>query len=728
MVQQYGAVGKGIIENNALLPVFLQHYSQQNFPIEVKLLSIKKMLPLKQPMMTILGWGRKKSYYRAKKFADKQQLPILTLEDGFLRSLDSGIASRFACSMVIDPIGIYFESKQPSYLEKLIIQQNLTGNEKNRAEMLIETIVAQRLSKYNSTAILGTIQHLPISSQQNHILLIDQVADDQSIAGANADKQTFAKMLKIAQNNHPNAQIWIKAHPASDKGYLTALKLPKNCQIIREKVNPIELLSVMDEVYTVSSHMGFEALMLGKKVHCFGLSWYAGWGLTDDKYIDKKNYEVVFARRGALKKPTLIELFDACYLRYSHYANPATGKSCEIDEVITWLVTNRAWKQQLPSYLTVFEMSRWKHSFIKKFVASTNMQLFFKFKPTFFNQWQQSKHRFDKNLPFLVWGFASKRQLIQRLLDIQSPEIWCMEDGFIRSNGLGANLIEPLSVVLDKTGIYYNAMQASDLEYLLQQKTLLTFDEQKRVENLIECLLNQQVSKYNVGKHTQLQINIKPNQRKILVVGQVEDDMSVQLCASAVKTNLDLLKNVYKKNPDAYIIYKPHPDVQAGLRTGKISDDDMAKYANQVVFDVSMPACLAVVDEVHTISSLTGFEGLLRGKSVTCYGLPFYAGWGLTTDLADNDVAKQTLQRRQRNTPLNLLQLVQTVLIDYPIYRLPNGYGLAQVEDVIDYLYPIQNVENSINKQQPLINKVKKIAKQKFMQGRHQLLGLLKHK
>ncbi|GAF61710.1 capsular polysaccharide export system protein KpsC [Psychrobacter sp. JCM 18903] len=102
-----------------------------------------------------------------------------------------------------------------------------------------------------------------------------------------------------------------------------------------------------------------------------------------------------------------------------------------------------------------------------------------------------------------------------------------------------------------------------------------------------------------------------------------------------------------------------------------------------------MPDCLECVDEVHTISSLTGFEALLRGLDVTCYGLPFYAGWGLTADIdAQLSPKADYLERRKRDTTLTLEQLLYCALIRYPLYRLPNGYGLAQVEQVIDYLYP----------------------------------------
>jgi capsular polysaccharide export protein len=115
-----------------------------------------------------------------------------------------------------------------------------------------------------------------------------------------------------------------------------------------------------------------------------------------------------------------------------------------------------------------------------------------------------------------------------------------------------------------------------------------------------------------------------------------------------------------------------------------------------VAYDTAMPDCLECVDEIHTISSLTGFEALLRGLNVTCYGLPFYAGWGLTTDV-DTQLSPKAeyLERRKRETALTLEQLLHCALICYPLYRLPNGYGLAQVEQVIDYLYPLENTHKA---------------------------------
>jgi len=70
-----------------------------------------------------------------------------------------------------------------------------------------------------------------------------------------------------------------------------------------------------------------------------------------------------------------------------------------------------------------------------------------------------------------------------------------------------------------------------------------------------------------------------------------------------------------------------------------------------------------MVDEVHVNTSLTGFEALLRHKPVTTYGVPFYAGWGLTTDLGPVP--------SRRNATRTLDELVAAALLLYPRYLDP---------------------------------------------------------
>jgi capsular polysaccharide export protein len=145
----------------------------------------------------------------------------------------------------------------------------------------------------------------------------------------------------------------------------------------------------------------------------------------------------------------------------------------------------------------------------------------------------------------------------------------------------------------------------------------------------------------------------------ILVPGQVEADASLAFGAPGTRHNLDLLRAVRQANPDAHLIYKPHPDVVAGLRRRGQGEDDARDWCDEVVLDVAMGDLLQEIDELHTLTSLSGFEALLRGKKVVCHGQPFYAGWGLTDDI---------IPPARRDRRLTLDELVAGVLILYPAY------------------------------------------------------------
>lgn len=253
----------------------------------------------------------------------------------------------------------------------------------------------------------------------------------------------------------------------------------------------------------------------------------------------------------------------------------------------------------------------------------------------------------------LLWGRAPEPKQLPHNIQIIR-----LEDGFLRSVGLGADLIQPVSWVLDASGIYFDATQASDLETYLQTSV---FDDDllARAENLRHSIIEAGITKYNVGAKSWSAPASSSTKKIILVPGQVETDASIQYGALGIKTNLALLKAVREQNPAAYILYKPHPDVIAGLRAKGVDEDDAARFCDEIVIDVSMDDLLLKVGEVHVLTSLTGFEALLRGKTVHCYGLPFYAGWGLTYD---------AIACPRRTRVLDLSMLCVAVLIIYPTY------------------------------------------------------------
>ena len=232
-----------------------------------------------------------------------------------------------------------------------------------------------------------------------------------------------------------------------------------------------------------------------------------------------------------------------------------------------------------------------------------------------------------------------------------------VEDGFLRSKGLGAKLVPPLSLVLDRSGIYFDPTEPSDLEALIAKRAQLRPDQEMRAKAVIRSLIRGGVSKYNLGGA----LPDLPEGRRILVPGQVEDDASILLGAGDIRTNRALIEAARSANPEAVILYKPHPDVVAGLRKGAVGNAH--ELADMVLPDADIAALLDGVDEVWTMTSLTGFEALLRRKKVTVLGAPFYAGWGLTKDLGPRP------ERRKARPSLE--GLVHAALIDYPRYLDP---------------------------------------------------------
>lgn len=256
-----------------------------------------------------------------------------------------------------------------------------------------------------------------------------------------------------------------------------------------------------------------------------------------------------------------------------------------------------------------------------------------------------------------------------------------IEDGFLRSRGLGAALVPPSSVVVDRSGIYYDATRPSDLE------TLLATHDFSPASLARAAALRQRICDSGVGKYgasSAENIDLPAGRRTILAIGQVEDDLSVRFGGGGIASNLDFLERVRAAEPDAWIIYRPHPDVRAGHRKGHVGEAAAKRFVDEIDEGSSLMGLVCSVGAVHVLSSLTGFEALMRGREVVVHGMPFFAGWGLTRDL--------TAAPDRRGRALTIDQLVAATLILYPRYldpvtRLPCGPELL-IDRMVDGAMP----------------------------------------
>jgi capsular polysaccharide export protein len=337
------------------------------------------------------------------------------------------------------------------------------------------------------------------------------------------------------------------------------------------------------------------------------------------------------------------------------YRDPFTGNAATAEDAVALLAS---WRAQLDANRAIGAcagMAWWKKPRIGEFLWTGR-----KHSLAFADEKESGVAAAAANGGALaVWPSRVTPALLAEA-DAAGVPIVRIEDGFIRSIGLGANLLPPFSIVADAGGLYYDPGPESDLERLLQTAdmppALLA-----RAEALARLIVKHGISKY--GSAPPPPATAPRTRRVVLVTGQVEDDLSVRKAGGDVAGNLDLLRRARAIEPDATILFKPHPDVDAGHRVGRVADADALAFADEIVRAEPTQTLLARVDAVHVLTSLVGFEALLRGLETHVHGSPFYAGWGLTRDHGP------LLPRRTRARTLP--ELVAATLILYPRYQDP---------------------------------------------------------
>ncbi|WP_319528819.1 capsular polysaccharide biosynthesis protein [uncultured Cohaesibacter sp.] len=265
-----------------------------------------------------------------------------------------------------------------------------------------------------------------------------------------------------------------------------------------------------------------------------------------------------------------------------------------------------------------------------------------------------------------VWSYKCPR-FLKEFCDERNIPFTRVEDGFIRSVDLGIRHTVPLSLCFDRSGyMYFDANGPSDLETLIETHDFQSDpDLISKAKEGIATLLETRLSKYNISNDAEVFELYGPKTRKrILIIGQVDGDMSIRLGCDQPIDNNTFVRTVAEQNPDAQIIYKPHPEVLSGMRKDPPQSDPNKVRDIALVLDgdISIADAFDTVDEVHTITSLAGFEALIRGIPVHCHGMPFYAGWGVTTD-------RQVCTRRTARRSVE--EIFAAAYILYPRYRNP---------------------------------------------------------
>jgi capsular polysaccharide export protein len=488
------------------------------------------------------------------------------------------------------------------------------------------------------------------------VMLIDERARSHGL-GATAvrnSRQAFARMLQTARAAHPQAEFWIARSDDKGTGHWLSSSvnvMPPSIRRLADHEALCAALPHVDHVYTLGASEGMHALLAGVPVHVFGAPYYAGWGLTDD--------DSHLLNRSA--RPTLVELFDVVFLRFTRYLNPFTHTLGTLDNLLDSIELQRSVQRRFADlqHVAGIRFQWWKRPFATPYISAGGATL----------RWTHEPQSVQTNECAVLWGARSADGLAPEVRRVR------IEDGFFHSTGLGSDMIAPRSQVIDRRGLYFDASQPSDLSVLLNE-TEFSATELARAAALRSQVVRLGVTKYNLGRRNPAW-RAPAGKQVVLVPGQVADDASIRLGTRAIGTADALLREVRELRPDAFVVYKPHPDVLSGNRTGLI---DAQQLADIVDTEADLLSLVDMADEVHTLSSLAGFDALLRGKAVFTYGLPFYAGWGLTHD------ALAPVPWRHRTLTLDML--CAGVLLRYPLYWDWRTRLFTTPEAVVEQLAP----------------------------------------
>jgi hypothetical protein len=284
---------------------------------------------------------------------------------------------------------------------------------------------------------------------------------------------------------------------------------------------------------------------------------------------------------------------------------------------------------------------------------------------------------------YVQWGITTtpSKELLRGLLGGYGHRPYIIEDGFIRSIGIGLSKEPGLSITLCGDTAYYDAYNSSNFELTLNSDRIFSKDELDYASKSINLILKHRISKYNNSPFLPIQIG-DSNRSKLLIVDQRFGDASISSSMANEESFKRMLIEAIENNPDYDIIVKRHPDAVKGGKQSYFNDAavEYLKYTSSVHiidFDIHPHQLIEMVDKVYVVSSGLGMEALLMGKQVYCYGAPFYSNWGVTKDMINIE---------RRNKKRTIEEIFYTSFILYSRYYSPDLERVCSIEECIDYV------------------------------------------
>lgn len=276
--------------------------------------------------------------------------------------------------------------------------------------------------------------------------------------------------------------------------------------------------------------------------------------------------------------------------------------------------------------------------------------------------------------------------IIAQMARKKGKKIIFVGDSFLRSiNTMADKNAEErykkgISFTFDDLTCYFDATRPSRLEVLLNDKNFRINEEQlRRARKCIDFIVSNRLTKYNYQPIYTPNIGRK-GVKKVLVVDQSYGDMSILKGFGDDSTFEKMLQAAIEENPDADIIVKTHPDTiagQGGYYT-KLKQEGNIYLQTTPINPISL---IEYCDKVYVCTTQFGFEALMCGKEVHTFGMPFYAGWGLTID-------SQKCERRTNKRTLE--EVFYIAYIVYSYYVNPDKNCRCEIEEAMEYLLKLR--------------------------------------
>ena len=280
---------------------------------------------------------------------------------------------------------------------------------------------------------------------------------DAGRTGRSPSAPVLRAMLAAALAENPAHKVVVLAPDRRARRALLADAAQRGASIVTGPVDPWPALARAERVYAAGGETGFLALLAGRAVRCFGIAFYSGWGVTADAAGVARH---PFAR-------TVDEIFAGACLVATRHRDPFRNTASSFEATLSILADWRQIETANRRVAVLVGMSFWKRRRIADFLRSTAGAPVFRRTTA----GALSAARGRPGGAIAVWASRLPAGLAAAAERDQVALIR-VEDGFIRSVGLGSDFVPAASLVLDSGGMHYDPDARSDLERLLLRERI----------------------------------------------------------------------------------------------------------------------------------------------------------------------------------------------------------------------------------------------------------------